>query len=210
MTWNGFLENCRCKNCNKPLSGQDGPRPAESYAGTYTGLCYDCEGAKDFVLTHYQLDSCKLISTPPSCPSWRRERETYYAYDDCSNCKGKGYTWKSGTYGGFSRHYCEPCINRFSEQETRKLATTIKCRRSTIIRAAENRYTAALLAEIKKQKLSKKKKISRIEALDILGDNAFPIRDKVKADADAVILKHEKSRAYAWANKTLEDDKGEK
>lgn len=47
-SWDGFIRipgGIDCAICGKTLGSIDDPRsnPAESYAGTYTGLCYGCE-----------------------------------------------------------------------------------------------------------------------------------------------------------------------
>ncbi len=56
MDRNGFLTGpLNCNQCGKELSGENGPRPAETYAGTYTGLCYSCEkGGALIVKKHFE------------------------------------------------------------------------------------------------------------------------------------------------------------
>ncbi len=95
------------------LCGEHGPRPAETYAGTFTGLCYACERAD-----HYQVaslpDGTLRLSYPPHCPSWRRNREEYWAHPDCSACDGAGrsYVSRSDALGGSYFVHCEPCLER--------------------------------------------------------------------------------------------------
>ena len=40
--WDGMYPQHECSGCGKLLNA-DGGHPAELYAGTYTGLCYECE-----------------------------------------------------------------------------------------------------------------------------------------------------------------------
>ena len=113
MSWDGMLSKRNCEKCNKPLN-VDGNHPAELYAGTYTGLCYSCqrEGA-------YEIEKGpngeKFMSHPPHCPSWRRDRETYWWFEDCTNpeCnKGKIIVYRDlGKRGNYST-YCKECFDR--------------------------------------------------------------------------------------------------
>lgn len=195
---NGFLGVCYCLKCNKQLGGAGSGRPAESYAGTYTGLCYECEGAPDFVQRKYPLDGAKLISTPPSCPSWRRERETYTAYDDCESCAGKGYRWVSRGFDSY-RHYCKPCVVRFDNHPLRKaVKAALFGRMMTIMRAAENRYTRELIKAAKP--LTKKRKLTRDQAIELLGaERVESIRERVRTEGEKVLNRHEETRLYKWA-----------
>lgn len=122
MAWDGFLKDMHCKRCGVKLQGQGDGRPAESYAGTYTGLCYKCEKAPVIVLHTYPLDGCKLKEYAPHSPSWRRDRESYHAYDDCPDCKGKGHNIISRSFaqGGSYPSYCTTCFNRFWDHPRRK------------------------------------------------------------------------------------------
>lgn len=122
MTWNGFLPEHNCKRCGKPLHGQGTGYPAELYAGTYTGLCYPCTNSGAYVEKTYPLDGAILLNYPPHCPSWRRDRETYIAYHDCPDCKGKGM-WIVSRHpgqGGSYPRYCLKCHNRFYSHPVRK------------------------------------------------------------------------------------------
>lgn len=113
MDQEGMLPQHPCKNCGKMLNA-DGYHPAELYLGTYTGLCYDCEGKGPFIVDEY-IDGAKRISYPPNSPAWSREREEYVAYADCPECKGKGMTRvsKSAPHGGSFRKFCKTCSQRF-------------------------------------------------------------------------------------------------
>lgn len=106
-----FPADWRCSNCGKQLNA-DGNHPAELYAGTFNGLCYACTSGPAFVVKGSELpDGARLVSHPPACPSWRRDRTTHWAYPDCVECKGLGakrrYTW-SGDF----MEYCRPCMER--------------------------------------------------------------------------------------------------
>lgn len=105
MDERGFLPPHPCRACNEPLSGHMGDRPAETYAGTATGLCYSCERAPA-VLLRTEADGAEVWEWPPHCPSWRRDRETSYYYADC-DCR-------RGTRGsGYSRTTCRECSGRY-------------------------------------------------------------------------------------------------
>jgi len=120
MEWDGFPPEgvkLKCDRCGVELSGRDGDRPAESYLGTYTGLCYTCQNAGPYVVETF-FDGAKRLSYPPSCPSWRRDRELYTAYGDCPTCKGSGTQWWTSYPSGY-RSYCEACFKRFINHPVR-------------------------------------------------------------------------------------------
>ncbi len=92
MDRDGFLAPpgvLKCEKCGKGLNA-DKNHPAESYAGTATGLCYACEGAGAFPTGKVLLSGAIEYSHPPHSPSWRRDRETFYGFEDCPKCKGHG------------------------------------------------------------------------------------------------------------------------
>jgi hypothetical protein len=112
MDRDGFFPVHPCKGCGKELSGKDGPRPAETYAGTATGLCYSCERGKAYVVPGSELpDGGRLVSHPPACPSWRRDRTTHWAYPDCEDCGGKGAKMRHTAMNQYLEH-CRPCMAR--------------------------------------------------------------------------------------------------
>lgn len=113
--WDGFYPPHNCKDCGKKLNA-DGGHPAELYAGTYTGLCYGCENKPQRIEKTYS-DGSVLFSYPPHCPSWRRDRKTFYAYTDCTNCNGTGrlYVSRSFALGGSYYNYCKTCLTRFCQ-----------------------------------------------------------------------------------------------
>jgi len=109
--WDGMYPQHPCKGCGKPLNA-DGGHPAELYAGTYTALCYGCERKAPFVVREF-LDGGATVSHPPSCPSWRRDREEFYWYPDCTVCR-MGAVWVSRSLsegGGYNTH-CDTCSKR--------------------------------------------------------------------------------------------------
>src|SRR5262249_19673065 len=113
MDKDGFLPAQDCDVCNKPLQGQGSGHPAELYAGTFTGLCYDCERAPAFLVRVYPCGASEW-SFPPSEPSYRRTRELYIGYGGC-NCGGMGRMWKerSFRYGGRYAVNCSKCFRRY-------------------------------------------------------------------------------------------------
>ncbi len=115
-----------CVSCNSCLSGPDGPRPAETYGGTYTGLCYACERGPRMIVGRWACGAVKW-SYPPSCPSWRRDREEYVGYSDCKKCNGDGCKWisRSDGDGGSYRAYCSDCSKRWHEYPARTIRTKL-------------------------------------------------------------------------------------
>ena len=121
MDEHGFLPPHGCRICGTPLCGQGGDRPAELYAGTYTGLCYRCERGQAFLVITLG-DGAQVWSHPPHCPSWRRTRETFTGYADCPGCRGMGMIWvsRSDNQGGSYSVQCDPCMARFSAHPLRR------------------------------------------------------------------------------------------
>lgn len=102
-----------CSRCGKTLNA-DGCHPAELYAGTFTGLCYGCERSGSYVVPGSELpDGARLVSHPPSCPSWRRDRTEHWAYPDCPDCGGQGarVRYSSMSHGNYTE-YCRACAAR--------------------------------------------------------------------------------------------------
>ena len=107
-----------CTGCGRQLN-EGGRRPAELYAGTFTGLCTGCMGKGPWVTEISVLDGARRVSWPPHCPSWRRDREVHIAYEDCGTCAGLGLetpAYRSWSGGG---QYCRPCISRYSSHALR-------------------------------------------------------------------------------------------
>jgi len=114
-----YPENWVCLRCGKQLNA-DGGHPAETYAGTFNGLCYACTAEGGYVEKIHELDGCRYWSYPPHCPSWRRDREHFYAYEDCAVCGGKGYTKETYVSGGRIKEHCADCSRRFHDHPVRR------------------------------------------------------------------------------------------
>lgn len=144
MDSHGFYHGLTCKRCGKPLHGQDSGYPAESYAGTYNGLCYPCTNAGPFVQST-EMDGATIMSYPPHSPSWRRDRETFIAYPDCEECHGKGRFMVSRNYGmgGPYPRSCEPCGKRY---DTHPLRVWYHSRQRQRFDAANNAFMGRLRA----------------------------------------------------------------
>lgn len=112
MDSQGMLPAQRCTKCGKPMNA-DGNHPAELYAGTFTGLCYDCQSDPAYTVKTFETGA-KLVSHPPHCPAWRRDREMFIAFDDCPECKGRGYKMNQRGFGsgGPYPEYCRLCSDR--------------------------------------------------------------------------------------------------
>lgn len=152
MSWDGMLHNHGCSRCGKQLNG-DGGHPAELYAGTYTGLCYGCERGSAFC-THIELmDMAEHWEFPPHCPSWRRDREYYTGYSDCTDCDGRGSKWISrpDPQGGSYRTYCETCFSRYHNHPIRK-------RREKRRKRINNAWMSALVNHLVKCRLATRRK----------------------------------------------------
>lgn len=126
MEWDGFIEGeLKCERCGKELSDKNGRNPVETYAGTFTGLCGDCERESPYTVKEY-FDGAKKISYPPICPSHRRSRETHIAYDDCDECDGKGMEVVRRHNRGNYRSYCEECLDRFHSHPFRETSDEVR------------------------------------------------------------------------------------
>lgn len=104
----------KCKQCGVGLDANGG-RPAERYAGTYTGLCYGCERSRSFDTGERLLSGAQVWSHPPHCPSWRRDREMFWWFPDCQNPRCRhGSVWVSrrSSQGGSYTENCPACFKR--------------------------------------------------------------------------------------------------
>lgn len=119
VPWDGFYPPHPCKRCGKMLRGKDSGYPAELYAGTATGLCYPCTSEGPYFTGEVLVSGAKVYSHPPSCPSHRRDRNTYYFFEDCKKCQF-GTVWKHspGPFGGTYHCQCEECSNRHYSHPT--------------------------------------------------------------------------------------------
>ena len=143
-----------CLKCGEPLN-KGGLRPAEIYAGTYTGLCYSCERSSAFC-THVELlDRAEHWDFPPHCPSWRRYREKHVGYSDCPDCDGRGSKWmsRSDARGGSYRTYCDTCFHRYYDNPVRKRPDDRKSRiRIASMNATVNHLLKSKLASRRKRR----------------------------------------------------------
>lgn len=110
-----FPKGWTCKRCGRELDDGTRGRPAELYAGTYTGLCYPCTNEGPYV-SEIREDGCQVWSYPPHCPSWRRDRETFYGYPDCDKCKGSGVEGTHYVNWSHIRDHCRDCMDRMTHQ----------------------------------------------------------------------------------------------
>ena len=112
--WDGHLAPpgvIKCSKCNAVLN-PNGHRPAETYMGCYTSLCYTCQNGGPYKLSDEPLESGAFDwSHPPCCPSHRRDRRNFIGFEDCKVCKGKGKLWESSRYGSYTVQ-CETCSKR--------------------------------------------------------------------------------------------------
>lgn len=144
--WDGFPPEglvLTCSRCGEELSGRGGDRPAETYAGTYTGLCYGCQRTRAFPRQVDELDGAVWWEWPPHSPSWRRDRETYVAYDGCEDCGGRGRRMVSrpDARGGSYPRNCPACWRRWLDHPVRVLH---RKRRARLKEAADRAYRAGL------------------------------------------------------------------
>ena len=163
----GMLPQRNCKQCDKPLNA-DGGHPAELYAGTYTGLCYQCERSGERLIKTDPLDGSQCWEFPPHCPSWRRTRERFTGFAGCEKCSGKGRIWigRSDSQGGSYAIQCETCSARYWNHPLRLWESQ---RWGTIRKAAESLYHQ----ELKRRKLLKQAKSGTIPA-DLCRDIQAP------------------------------------
>lgn len=169
-----YYTGATCQRCGKLLNA-DGGHPAEIYAGTFNGLCYGCTAAGPYVVRVSLLDGARVLSYPPHCPSWRRDRETFTAYADCGTCNGSGVQGRGRSAGGGSYpEYCKPCIRRYSGHPVRVLQFGYleKLQRSAD-RAFQRRMT---LAAGLKLNASRKRQEAAWEALD------ESVRESIRAE----------------------------
>jgi hypothetical protein len=118
MDRHGMLpDDWSCMRCAKQLGTRN---PAELYAGTWNGLCYGCTSEGPYVAAVAALDGARKVSWPPNCPSYRRDRQEHYAYEDCENCKGLGATGYHST--SHAAETCKPCLARYCAHPVRRAA----------------------------------------------------------------------------------------
>lgn len=117
----GMYPQHPCWECGRALNA-DGYHPAELYAGTYTGLCYQCERGDVRRVGVSPVDGAETWEFPPHCPSWRRTRERFTGYAGCGECGGRGRLWvgRADSQGGSYPKQCEACAERFGNHPLRR------------------------------------------------------------------------------------------
>jgi len=122
MDRHGMLpDDIFCVRCAKPLNA-GGRRPAELYAGTFTGICGGCMNEGAYVVEVAVLDGCRKVSWPPDQPSYRRDRRKHLGYEGCPDCQGMGVaSYGESTFGRY-RESCKACLARYSEHPVRVAA----------------------------------------------------------------------------------------
>lgn len=144
MDAHGFLTPRPCERCGKPLHGEGTGYPAELYAGTFTGLCYPCTSAAPFATGDVEPSGAVWWDHPPSCPSHRRDRERYLAFEDCPRCHGKGAAYVSRSFGAGGGYYtqCAACSERHEAHETIKARREVEARQRAAYRVWQDRMNA--------------------------------------------------------------------
>ena len=134
VSWDGHIPgDPECKRCGIKLNA-DGGHLAETYAGTFNGLCYPCTKLAAYPEHKHTLDGAVTWSHPPTEPSWRRDRQGATAYPDCPVCNGVGgqVVYRSGLFGGRIFDRCMVCFDRYwAHPERHEMA-----RRGNALRAA--------------------------------------------------------------------------
>jgi hypothetical protein len=150
MDRDGFFPAQPCRRCGKPLCGQGTGYPAELYAGTYTGLCYHCTGAGAFATGETLPSGAAWWDWPPSCPSHRRDRERYYAFEGCEKCRGQGgvYVPRSFGQGGGYMAQCPVCRARHEAHPTTIAQREADARRAVACDAWRTRMEAEFQARL--------------------------------------------------------------
>lgn len=140
MDRNGFLPAQGCRRCQKALQGLASGHPAELYAGTYTGLCDACTRAPARISRRY-ADGAIVWDLPPHCPAWRRDRESYTTYPDCTACGGQGMRMvPRPNFGGTTPEYCPACLNRYEAHAVRRRYAQRRARVYDHARGIEREY----------------------------------------------------------------------
>ena len=124
MDSRGFLTGeIKCLRCGNDLESPDSGYPSR-HAGTFNGLCYPCTSEPAYQMYTEEIDGATCWNFPPSRPSWRRTRETYQGYSDCSTCDGRGSVMRtSGPFNTY-RSYCETCFSRYHNHPIRHALDT--------------------------------------------------------------------------------------
>ena len=161
MDERGFFPAHGCRGCGTALQGLGEGRPAELYAGTYTGYCYKCRDREGYQERCERMDGAVWWNYPPSNPSYRNDREHNLAYLDCVECNGTGFHWKRDA-SGFSRYRasCDTCWARWRSHPVRMW-------HSENHRGPYERAEAKFQARLKQMKLYTKNKKHQLSEEEI-------------------------------------------
>lgn len=194
MDSRGFFPAQPCKKCGAALQGADSGRPAELYAGTYTGLCYPCMNGSAFLLETDVVTGVQTWSHPPHCPAWRRDRETFLWFPDCSNTKcehGHVYVSRSDGAGGSYYVQCEPCGKRHWEHPVKVAEEECRKRLSAAHTAWALRMNAEFILRMERAGLPRKRGEGTPEqdaAADKLRETIFAEGPKEPSDPDVLLV----------------------
>lgn len=194
----GFLVDAPpCRVCGKELGGRqpDGSyhRPAELYAGTYTGLCQRCTSGRAYLVTTL-CDGAEVWSFPPHCPSWRRDRQTFVSYPDCGCNHGRVMVSRNLSQGGNYPMSCESCSIRYDSYGPRRIYVAWRSMPASVIRYLNALYNNSYW-----------KRLTELAKRDRLLEGNRPNSKKGEAilrglaEADYGQLKKSVQAEFAWA-----------
>jgi len=143
----GMLPAAKCMGCGKELNA-DGNHPAERYAGTANGLCYPCTNKGPILMTT-NPQGAVVWNCPPHCPSWRRDRETFYQFPGCDCDHGRLWVNRSDSQGGRYPQECPKCEAIHNQHPTvvaaRKAWTEYEQARNGWVKAATDEVSRIML-----------------------------------------------------------------
>lgn len=200
-----FYTGACCLRCGKLLNA-DGGHPAEIYAGTFNGLCYGCTSAGHYVARIAVLDGARIVSWPPSCPSWRRDREEHLAYPGCATCKGTRVQGLGRSVGGGLYHdYCRECLGRYMSHPVRELDARW---RAQLAEAGDRAFQARMTqAAGLRPTASRKRKREAWESLDEAVKR--DLRAEIQPRYQRLLARHEariaRMAGNAWREPTAQE-----
>ena len=137
-----------------------------NYLGIYTGSCFQCQNRGCYVEKEL-VDGCLVLNFPPACPSYRREREIFYAYSNCEECGGQGHKMKYSS-GANYREYCKTCSDKYYAFPLRKIHQDFINYLGNLRQYFNKKYAKKYFADELKPK-DKERIDKTIEKLDQLG-----------------------------------------
>lgn len=169
-----------CLTCGKPLN-PNGHRPAETYAGTFTGECYSCQGRGAFFTGVTFASGAQVWSHPPHCPAWRRDRETFTYWPGCEGqgcATGRVMKNSAGPFGGQHSAQCPACWAKHEAHPT----TVEEYRAREARNVASREWERRVIAEAKKRLAAVGKKFDAVPDTDL---DFLRVRTEVLALAPA-------------------------